>query len=144
MTRDGIDRMAVEAALDRIVDPCSNALGEPLGLREMGLVVGLDIDHTAGSVAVTMRLTSPCCAYGPMMAIAAERELEAVEGVVDACVTIDHGAVWSPAEMVGAASVRLAERRRRTLELSDVRPYDWSSSRAGARPNQPPDRRSTP
>ena len=66
-----IDRDAVVAALDAVVDPCSNALGEPLGLHEMGLTSRVDIDDDACAVVVTMRLTSQCCAYGPTMALAA-------------------------------------------------------------------------
>lgn len=123
----GIDRRAVSKALDRVVDPCSNALGEPLGLREMGLTSSVDVDDASGTVAVTMRLTSPCCAYGPMMAVAAERELAAVPGVKSATVTIDHGAVWTPAEILPAASKRLSVRRSRTIALSGVQPHDWST-----------------
>jgi metal-sulfur cluster biosynthetic enzyme len=121
-----IDRSAVDAVLDSVVDPCSNALGEPLGLREMGLATTVAIDDAAGSVEVTMRLTSPCCSYGPMMATAAERELAALPGVRSAVVRIDHGAVWTPAAIVGPAAERLAARRARTLELSGITPYDWS------------------
>ena len=123
----GIDRHAVDEALDRVVDPCSNALGEPLGLREMGLTSSVDVDDASGTVTVTMRLTSPCCAYGPTMALAAERELAVVPGVRSATVTIDHGAVWTPAEILPNASVRLSERRFRTIAVFDVRPYEWSN-----------------
>jgi len=122
-----IDRFAIDAALDRVVDPCSNALGEPLGLREMGLMASVDIDQQVGSVQVTMRLTSPCCAYGPTMALAAEHELHAVSGVRSATVTIDHSAIWTPAEILSEASVRLGDRRARTLAIADVQPHDWST-----------------
>jgi len=122
-----IDRSAIDAALDRVVDPCSNALGEPLGLREMGLTASIDIDEHVGSVQVTMRLTSPCCAYGPTMALAAEHELHAVSGVRSATVTIDHSAVWTPAEILSEASVRLSDRRARTLAIADTQPHDWST-----------------
>lgn len=133
-----IEPVAVDAALDRVVDPCSNALGEPLGLREMGLVSAVEIDDVERCVSVTMRLTSPCCAYGPSMAVAAERELLAVPGVRNARVGIDHAAVWTPGEITAGAAVRLAERRRRTVELTDARPYDWASRRAGRGATEPP------
>lgn len=122
-----IDRAAVAAAIDRVVDPCSNALGQPLGLAEMGLVSDVEIDDVAGSVEVTIRLTSPCCAYGPTMAVAAEGELAAVAGVRRAAVAIDHAAVWTPSRMAPSASVRLARRRARTASITDTRPYDWSN-----------------
>jgi metal-sulfur cluster biosynthetic enzyme len=127
-----IDRAALNAALNRVVDPCSNAIGEPLGLVEMGLADDVDVDDSTGTVTVTMRLTSPCCAYGPTMATAAEREIAALPGVRAATVRIDHGAVWTPGEITGTAADRLAERRSRTLQLAGVRPYDWS--RRGATP----------
>lgn len=128
----GIDRRAVSDALDRVVDPCSNALGEPLGLHEMGLTSSVDVDDVSGTVAVTMRLTSPCCAYGPTMAVAAERELATVPGVKSATVTIDHSAVWTPAEILPAASMRLSVRRSHIIALSGVQPHDWSTWPTGA------------
>jgi metal-sulfur cluster biosynthetic enzyme len=126
-----IERTAIEAALDRVVDPCSQALGEPLGLREMGLTSAITVDES-GAVTVTMRLTSPCCAYGPMMATAAEQEIAALPGVRSASVRIDHGAVWTHAAIAAPAAARLAARRSRTRELAGVLPYDWSSR--GANP----------
>jgi metal-sulfur cluster biosynthetic enzyme len=122
-----IDAAAVDAALDRVVDPCSNALGEPLGLREMGLAHRVEIDDANGDVRVTMRLTSPCCAFGPTMAIAAEREVGAIDGVRHATVVIDHAAVWTPAEISSRADDRLAARRRHTVETTGVAPYDWTT-----------------
>ncbi|MCY7300040.1 MAG: iron-sulfur cluster assembly protein [Ilumatobacteraceae bacterium] len=122
-----IDRSAIDEALDRVVDPCSNALGEPLGLREMGLTSTVEIDDGSGSVDVTMRLTSPCCAYGATMALAAERELICVSGVRSATVTIDHSAVWTPAQILPTASARLGDRRARTLAVTDLKPHDWST-----------------
>ena len=129
-----IDRHAIDDALDRVVDPCSNALGQPLGLREMGLMSSVGIDNACGAVVVTMRLTSPCCAYGPTMALAAERELAAVTGVKSATVTIDHGAVWTPAEILPSAAMRLSERRSHFVAVVDVQPYDWSSWKSLTRP----------
>ena len=125
-----IARFEVDAALDRVVDPCSNALGEPLGLQAMGLIADVDIDQATGEVRATMRLTSPCCAYGPMMAMAAERELQRVAGVATATVTIDHAAVWTPTEILAEAAERLSARRTRTIALSAVRPHDWSTWRS--------------
>lgn len=120
-----IDPTAIRAALDFVVDPCSNAMGEPLGLIEMGLVSHLAIDDSAGAVDVTMRLTSPCCAYGPMMARAAERELESVAEVQHAHVVIDHAAVWTPLDITAPAATRLEARRATTRTLIGAPPYDW-------------------
>lgn len=117
----------VHAALDRVVDPCSNAMGAPLGLHEMGLAHDVSLDVAARAVRVTMRVTSPCCAYGPAMAVAAQRELAALDGIDVATVEIDHGAVWVPTAMTPAAIERIELRRRATRELAGVTPYDWTS-----------------
>jgi len=122
-----IDRHALHEALDRVVDPCSNALGEPLGLREMGLTPSVDIDDASGTVTVTMCLTSPCCEFGPTMALAAERELAAVPGVRSVTVTIDYGAAWTPAAIMPSATVRLSERRLHTIAVFDIQPHEWST-----------------
>ncbi len=122
-----IDAQAVDDALNRVVDPCSNALGEPLGLREMGLIPSVVIDEGLGSVTVTMCVTSACCAYGPTMARAAEAELARLHGVRSATVTLDYSVVWTPDDIEGTAAVRLSARRRRTVAVADVRPHDWST-----------------
>lgn len=122
-----IDRQSVDDALDRIVDPCSSALGEPLGLREMGLIPAIEIDDELDAVSVTMCVTSPCCAYGPAMALAAQAELAGLDGVRSASVTIDHSRVWTPEDIEHTAAVRLGARRRRTVDLAQVRPHDWST-----------------
>ncbi len=126
-TSTPIDATAVIAALNRVVDPCSNAIGEPIGLHEMGLAHGISIDHDAGEVLVLLRLTSPCCAYGPTMAAAAAHEIERLAGVRRAHVEIDYAAVWTPELVEPAATARLTVRRRRTLEVSRVDPHDWTS-----------------
>lgn len=121
-----LDVDAVLAALDRVVDPCSQAIGEPLGMREMGLVTAVDIDAGRGAVAVTMRLTSPCCAYGPALAEALRREVASLDGVGDVEVIVDHAAVWTPAAIETGAAARLDARRQRTIELSGARPHAWN------------------
>jgi len=121
-------RTAVEVALDAVVDPCSNAQGTPLGLAEMGLVTSISVEDGNGEVHVTLTMTSPCCAYGPALAEAARAEIATIPGVSRAIVTIDHDAVWTPEQMTSPARVELARRRRRIVELGDLRPYDWTGS----------------
>jgi metal-sulfur cluster biosynthetic enzyme len=116
----------VSAALDRVVDPCSSAMGMPLGLLEMGLVTGVDVDDVAGTVEVTMRVTSPCCAYGETMADAARRTLEAMPGVRTATVRVDYGAMWTPLDIGTRATAQLDARRDANTRLSTLRPYDWT------------------
>ncbi len=123
-------RADVDSAVARVVDPCSDAMGLPLDVAEMGLVRRLDVDAEAGEVQLTLALTSPCCAYGPAMAAALEAELSALDWVHRVSVDIDHAAVWTPADMSPAASDRLGTARDRTLLLTGVRPYDWTAADA--------------
>jgi metal-sulfur cluster biosynthetic enzyme len=121
---------SVRAAIGRVVDPCSNAMGVPLDVADMGLVTQIAIDHAAGSVSVTMCVTSACCSYGPAMATALEAELQGVPGVHHASVTIDHRVVWTPDRLSPDASERLEQSRARTRALTALTPYDWSTREA--------------
>lgn len=114
----------VLAAVDRVVDPCSAAMGVPVGLHDLGLVV--DVQPADDRITVRLRLTSPCCAYGPQLAAAVAAEIAALPGHPVADVTIDHASMWTPAMMSATATDALAARRRRTLELTALEPYDWS------------------
>ena len=119
------DRAALVAAIDDVVDPCSQAIGVPLGLGEMGLVELVEGGATSGRVRARLRLTSPCCAYGPLLARALEARLMVVTGVTAVTVDVDHAAMWSPADIEPSAAARLDERRRRTLALTDTTPHAW-------------------
>jgi metal-sulfur cluster biosynthetic enzyme len=129
---------AVTRALDRVVDPCSNAMGLPLGLVEMGLVKDVEFDHAAAQVVVRLRLTSPCCSYGPLIAAAARTELQRIPGLASATVEIDHGATWTPAALTTDAARRLEQRRAATRRLTGVQPYTWDRSQSTEAPSFPP------
>lgn len=117
----------VSAALDRVVDPCSSAMGMPLGLVAMGLVKGIQHDTASGTIEVRLRLTSPCCAYGEVLADAARRELEQLPAVVTATVVVDYSAGWTPVDISHHAHTALAARRATTVALTGVQPYDWTN-----------------
>ena len=116
----------IHAAINRVVDPCSNAMGVPLGLLEMGLASITRIDEAVGEVNVTMCVTSPCCAYAPTMAAAVETEVMSLDWVRAVRVTIDPTVTWTEAMMSATARDALALRRARTVALADVRPFAWN------------------
>jgi len=124
---------AVLAAVDRVVDPCSAAMGTPIGLAELGLLTVESIDEDSGAIRLHLRLTSPCCSYGPMLATAVEHVLGELEWVSVASVQIDHDVIWSEAEIAPATAARLAARRDLTRTLTGVRPFDWTGDRDGDR-----------
>lgn len=117
----------VVAAIDRVVDPCSSAMGLPLGLAELGLATVEACEPDAGRVSVRLRLTSPCCAYGPTMAKAIEHELTALAWIHCASVEIDHAAIWTELHITPDAAARLEVRRENTRAVTGVRPYPWTS-----------------
>lgn len=121
-------RDAAVAAVDRVIDPCSAAMGLPIGLAELGLatVHVLDSTDTQAQVRVRLRLTSPCCAYGPTMAGAIEQELNALNWVRSASVEIDHAAMWTESRIAPEAAARLAMRRSTTIAVTGVQPYEWT------------------
>ena len=121
----------VIAAIDEVVDPCSQAMGVPIGLAEMGMATVDRLDTTGADVSVRLRLTSPCCAYGPTMARAVEEQLRALPAVRTATVSIDHSAQWSPTMLTQPAQQRLQVRRQRTVANTGVQPYDWGVRRDG-------------
>ena len=96
-----VNRQAVMAALESVIDPCSMAAGAPAGLVSMGLVGDVDIRTGGGGadVRVTLFLTEPGCMMSALFQITATQKLEELDGVRQAQVEIDHGHVWGPEQM---------------------------------------------
>ncbi len=117
----------VYTAINRVVDPCSNAMGLPLGLSEMGLAWITDIEDAAGMVHVTTCVTSPCCAYAAAMALAVEEEVLSLDWVRAVKVSIDTTVTWTEAALSPQARDALAARRTRTVALSGAQPYAWNA-----------------
>jgi metal-sulfur cluster biosynthetic enzyme len=76
-------RSAVITALDLVVDPCSVARGEPLGVVEMGLLTHLSVVPTATGfkVVLQLRLTSPGCLFWSHFEQQARERLLAIEEI---------------------------------------------------------------
>lgn len=82
----------IKAALNRINDPCSIASGRPIGLIDMGLVLGWQIEGRA--LHLTFAVTFPGCTMAPHFTEAAREALLAFDEFdrVEASVDTDH--VW--------------------------------------------------
>lgn len=96
----------IYAALDRIVDPCSASIGKPVGLVTMGLIKSIELEtgDAGTSVALTLRVTSPCCMMGPSFTAQAKERLLGLPGVRAVEVSISPEIDWTPGHM--AASYR--------------------------------------
>ena len=99
--------------LERIIDPCSKAVGAPVGLVSMGLVLDVSVSGApeAAIVNVELGITEPGCMMQGVFSAAAERQIRALPGVADVVVRIDHGYVWDPDDMAAEYRARLARVR---------------------------------
>jgi metal-sulfur cluster biosynthetic enzyme len=60
-----LDTQAILEALDRITDPCSVAMGRPIGIVGLGLIGQVQVE--GDDVQIEMVLTDPSCAFhGPL------------------------------------------------------------------------------
>lgn len=105
-----VDDAEVAAALERVVDPCSQAQGTPLSLPAMGLVRGWS-GSPEGVLTVDLCVTAPGCTFLGVFADATATELASLPGVAEVVVRLDAGVLWSERLLrADAADVLLAGR----------------------------------
>lgn len=94
-------RRLIEETLDTIVDPCSAAIGKPVGLKSMGLVKRIDVEREGDGLRVKLelRVTSPCCMMGPSFTQQAKLKLGSLQGIVQVDVSISPEIDWTPGYM---------------------------------------------
>ena len=104
----------VRAALDTVLDPCSEVAGVPAGILEMGLVRSLEVQNGphGALVRVAIGVTEPTCLMGPSFVSGARERLAAVPGVARVEVTLSSDPDWSPLDMSPDYRARLTEHRR--------------------------------
>lgn len=115
----------VASALADVCDPCSLAAGAPLSLVDMGLVRGSRFDPATGTLEVRLGVTGPGCTFFGAYSAAAQQALSRIPGVRRAEVVLDTETVWQPSHLTEIGARTLAERRARTVLLSQVRPRMW-------------------
>jgi len=97
-------RLEALSRIDEIVDPCSRALGRPIGLVGMGIVERLDV---AGAAAAVLLLpTFPTCLFRGVF----EEEIRARLAALPWCETVS--VAFCPADRLWDES-RLAPEARR-------------------------------
>ncbi|GAA3545774.1 hypothetical protein GCM10022222_31760 [Amycolatopsis ultiminotia] len=117
---------AVEAAFERVDDPCSIAAKAPLTVTELGLVRDWQLDDH-GCVHISVSPTAPSCILIGSIVAGIEKQVAAVDGVTEVHVEIDAATVWSPALMTPAARGKLERRRAGSIASVPVRPRQWES-----------------
>ena len=112
-----LDESEVRNRINEIVDPCSAARGTPIGLADMGLVLGVTVAPAQDGgvdVEVLLRVTAPGC----MFFIDFEnrvRDALTAHGARSVTVRWDTAWDWTPADIVPEARDRLAEHRKAML-----------------------------
>ena len=84
---------AVMNALRPVTDP---EIG--LGIVDLGLVYGVDIEEDGKQVGVNMTLTSPMCPYAPQLLQAANNAVSAIPGVEEVKINLVWVPRWDPRE----------------------------------------------
>lgn len=83
-----ITKESVYEQLKTVIDPELH-----MNIVDLGLIYGLDIDDDAGSVTVTMTLTTPGCPLSFVFEELVPEAVKRVEGVKDVKIDL----VWEPA-----------------------------------------------
>jgi metal-sulfur cluster biosynthetic enzyme len=106
---------AVRAAINTIIDPCSVALAEPVGLVDLGLLERVAVSGDA--VEVTLIPTSPHCLFLGLFEEQVEERLSKLPWVRSVKVSLDEGeTIWDKTRMAPQARERL-QRRRKVLSI---------------------------
>jgi len=105
----------IRALLNGIVDPCSAAAGNPMGLVDMGLVRDLVVsDAGCGRVAVSaqVRVTDPNCMMGVVFTAEVRKRLDALPRVASHDIRLSHEFDWTPDDVTGPGAEHMREVRR--------------------------------
>jgi metal-sulfur cluster biosynthetic enzyme len=111
---EATQREEIHTLLDTIKDPCSIALGCPLGLVELGLVRQVKVDQ--GTVAISLRMTSPGCDFVSLFEQAIVEQVAALPGIQSVDVRILYADMsWSEDSISAEGRARLATARQARL-----------------------------
>jgi metal-sulfur cluster biosynthetic enzyme len=106
------------AAANQILEPCGLAQGLSVGMVDMGLIRGVDVEQKGSnwSVRVRARVTSPDCLHFVYF----ERELRAAIAAIADFEKIDvewiDGSDWTPDDMSPQLREQMNDRRRKQLK----------------------------
>ena len=104
----------IRELLNGIVDPCSDAAGNPMGLVDMGLIRNLCVvDAGDGRVAVSadVRVTDPHCLMGAVFTHEVRKRLSALPDVASHDVRLSRNFDWTPADVTGPGAARIRDVR---------------------------------
>ena len=117
----------IRELLNGIVDPCSAAAGNPMGLVDMGLVRNLEVRDAGGGrveVSADVRVTDPNCMMGVVFTAEVRKRLDASAVVANHAIRLSHEFDWTPDDVTGPGVERIREVRRvveRRVSLAGLR-----------------------
>lgn len=105
--------------LDTIIDPCSSAVGAPVGIETLGLVRALSVSQgESGTVIdVTIGVTEPGCVMSVPFAATARERLTLLPNVERVNVQLDRAFDWKPEDMSATYRERLEQVREERANL---------------------------
>jgi len=105
-------RLEALRAIDKIVDPCSMALGRPIGLAGMGVIAELSEDE--GRVAVEVLPTFPTCMFRGVLEESIQKNVGALHWVRSVAVRFASAeAIWDETRLSQDARAKLGRKPRR-------------------------------
>ena len=100
MTQTRLTADGVKALLNDIVDPCSRAVGRPLGLVDMGLAYEVSVSNR--KVVVRLGVTDPRCMMAAVFLAEARSRLAPLVGARALEIALEDKEIWTPARMNAA------------------------------------------
>jgi metal-sulfur cluster biosynthetic enzyme len=111
-------RLAVLAAINQVVDPCSVGIGVPIGVVDMGLVESVNLN--GDRVSIDLITTAPFCLFTGLFEEEIEQRVSALPWVTSVHVAFNSDprmlGAWDEERMSDDARAALAQRFKRTMQ----------------------------
>jgi FeS assembly SUF system protein len=102
---DSINKLVVEGEVIEALRTCFDP-EIPVNIHDLGLIYKVEVDP-AGTVNITMTLTSPSCPAAQSLPAEVQTKAQAVAGVTSVQVDVVWDPPWEPGKMSEAAKLQL-------------------------------------
>ena len=113
----------VRGVANEVYDPCGLAQGVSIGIVDLGLIRGLNVERLEGGweVSLRIRLTSPGCFYFFYFQREIRDRLKAVPQIRSLNIEWDEVLDWTPEKMSEWAHLKLKAHREKVLAANIAR-----------------------
>ena len=107
---------------NRILEPCGMAQGLSVGMVDMGLINGVDVERcqSGWDVRVRARVTSPDCLHFVYFERELRAGMNAIPGIRTVSVEWGDGSDWTPESMSATLREQLRERRQKRIQGQQI------------------------